>query len=101
MPLLFSSNGIHSIADAILQYNYIIDKAGGTNILLVRLVAIAFAVLNMVILKITCQTCMLSQNIGQAMAWLAWVVPPAMIVVWTNSPKILNHHTYLETSYWL
>ena len=29
---------------------------------------IAFAVLNMVILKITCQTCMLSQNIGQAMA---------------------------------
>ena len=44
------------------------DKAGGTNILLVRLVAIAFAVLNMVILKITCQTCMLSQNLGQAMA---------------------------------
>ena len=40
---------------------------------------IAFVALNVVILKIICQIYMSSYNIGQAMAWLAWVIPPAVL----------------------
>ena len=53
-------------------------KAGGTNILLVR-PAYSYRIVLMVFVLKALINLYVGQNVSQAMAWLAWVVPPAMM----------------------